>query len=576
MLKRINTPSIVASDHLSVVRRAIPSDLDIEITKVIPRLNEGGLFVKYSRRPDKDDGDIESAVREHLQEHPMRPWFNPLSRVDVGLVLGKPWIEDMYRSPSQRLKVEFLPSSSGLPPVEMTQETLYSLFRRYGKLKDIERQPPTSPITPRFAYVEFSRAKVAVLAKCCVHGLTILEKDGGGKHGTILKITYERRFKGAWIMDWLFNHPRIVIPALAALIAAITVIIFDPIRTFFVKMKIKSWLNAEGTARGVWQWIRKQVNRANILSFSRQPSETNLLSAVWEDRKDDIVQLRTWLTENSGTFIVVQGPQGSGKRELVLDQALRGRKYKLVVDCKPIQEARGDARTISVAAAQVGYWPVFSWMNSISSFFDMVAQSMIGTKAGFSETLDAQLGKIWQNTAFALKQVALENHSKDKDSQLTDEQYLDAHPEERPVVVIENFSQRTGDKTLVYDKVAEWAATLTTANIAHVIFLTTDVSSRSKSLSRALPNQVFRTISLGDCSLEVGKRFLLRYLEREEASRSKLEEWLGNLEGCIAAVGGRLTDLEFMAHRIKTGETPSRAWPPCLPSNWDVVRLQNL
>jgi RNA12 protein len=558
MLKRINIPSIVASDHLSVAERAIPSDAGIEITKVIPWLNEGGLFVKYSRRPDRDDTDIERVVRDHLQKHPMRPWFNPLCRVDVGLVLGKPWIEDMYRSPSQRLKVEFLPTSSGLPAVEMTQEALYPLFRCYGTLKDIERQPPTSPITPRFAYVEFSRAKVAVLAKCCVHGLTVLEKDGGGKHGTILKITYEKRYKGAWLIDWLFNHPRIVIPALAALIAAITVIIFDPIRTFFIKMKIKSWLIAED--KGIWHWIRTQVNRANILSFSRQGSETNLLSAVWDDRKDDIEQLRTWLGENSGTFIVVQGPQGSGKRELVLDQALQGRKYKLVVDCKLIQEARGDAKTISVAAAQVGYWPVFSWMNSISSFFDMIAQSMIGTKAGFSETLDAQLGKVLQNTASALKQVALESRDQDKDSQLSDEQYLDAHHKERPVVVIENFSERAGDKTVVYDKVAEWAAALTTANIAHVIFLTTDASSRSKSLRRALPNQVFRVISLRDCSLEVGRKFLLRYLEREQASEPNLERGLENLEGCIATVGGRLTDLEFMAHRIKTGETPISAW----------------
>jgi hypothetical protein len=385
-----------------------------------------------------------------------------------------------------------------------------------------------------------------------------LEKDGGGKHGTILKITYERRYKGAWLIDWLFSHPRIVIPALAALIAAITVIVFDPIRTFFIKMKIKSWLIAED--KGIWHWIRTQVNRANILSFSRQGSETNLLSAVWDDRKDDIEQLRTWLGENSGTFIVVQGPQGSGKRELVLDQALQGRKYKLVVDCKPIQEARGDAKTISVAAAQVGYWPVFSWMNSISSFFDMIAQSMIGTKAGFSETLDAQLGQVLQNTASALKQVALENRDQDKDSQLSDEQYLDAHHKERPVVVIENFSERAGDKTVVYDKVVEWAAALTTANIAHVIFLTTDASSRSKSLRRALPNQVFRVISLRDCSLEVGRKFLLRYLEREQGSEPNLEGGLENLEGCIATVGGRLTDLEFMAHRIKTGETPISAW----------------
>lgn len=86
--------------------------------------------------------------------------------------------------------------------------------------------------------------------------------------------------------------------------------------------------------------------------------------------------------ETAETFIVVQGPRGSAKRELVVDEALKDRKYKLVIDCKPIQEARGDSATIRAAAAEVGYRPVFSWMNSFSSLIDLAAQGTIGTKAG--------------------------------------------------------------------------------------------------------------------------------------------------------------------------------------------------
>ena len=73
--------------------------------------------------------------------------------------------------------------------------------------------------------------------------------------------------------------------------------------------------------------------------------------------------------ETADTFIVVQGPRGSGKKELVLDHALKHKREAnkvLTLDCKPIQEARGDSSTINAAAGQVGYWPVFSWMNSIS------------------------------------------------------------------------------------------------------------------------------------------------------------------------------------------------------------------
>ncbi len=108
------------------------------------------------------------------------------------------------------------------------------------------------------------------------------------------------------------------------------------------------------------------------------------LRALWDDRKENIQQIRTWLMETAGTFIVVQGPRGSAKRELVVDEALKDRKKKLVIDCKPIQEARGDSATISAAAAEVGYRPVFSWTNSFSSLLDLAAQGTIGTKTGGS------------------------------------------------------------------------------------------------------------------------------------------------------------------------------------------------
>lgn len=222
------------------------------------------------------------------------------------------------------------------------------------------------------------------------------------------------------------------------------------------------------------------------------------LSALWDDRKAVIDQLQTWLIETADTFIIVQGPRGSGKRELVLDQAIKDRANTLVIDCKPIQEARGDSATISAAASSVGYWPVFSWMNSISSLVDIAAQGTIGVKSGFSETLDTQLAKIWQNTATALKLVALQNRRKDdKDAQLGDDDWLEAHPEFRPVVLIDNFLHKSDDSSMVYDKISEWAAGLTTSNIAHVIFLTNDISY-SKSLSKALPDRVFRQIALGE------------------------------------------------------------------------------
>ena len=114
------------------------------------------------------------------------------------------------------------------------------------------------------------------------------------------------------------------------------------------------------------------------------------------------------------------------------------------------------------------------------------------------------------------------------------------------------------------------AARLTTQNIAHVIFLTNDVSF-SKSLSKALPDRVFRQISLSDCSPEVAKKFVITHLDADvdddppprDGSEKKLPSQhrtdLHELDTCIDLLGGRLTDLEFLARRIKTGETPTKA-----------------
>lgn len=204
----------------------------------------------------------------------------------------------------------------------------------------------------------------------------------------------------------------------------------------------------------LYKWLK---GYAEDLIHGRKDDEEAGMDAIWDDRKGNIEQVQTWLMETADTFIIVQGPRGSGKKELVVDQALQDTKLKLVIDCKPIQEARGDSATISAAANSVGYKPVFSWMNSISGMIDMAAQGATGVKTGFSETLDSQLSKIWNTTTTALKQIALDSrHKADKDAHLGDDEWLEAHPERRPIVVIDNFLHKSNEGGIVYDKIAEW------------------------------------------------------------------------------------------------------------------------
>ena len=552
----------------------------VNIVEVLPRVKEGGAFLKFTHDAGTDSATVAEAVRMHLEAHPIRSWWNPLNPVKASLVLGKPWIEDLFRLPSSRIKVEFISSAPGGEVAELSQEQLYSFFRPYGKLSDIVAQASDSKVVPRFAYLDFSHRAKATMAKNCLHGYTVSEAQGGGKVGTVLRLTYERKQRAGWVKDWLFGHPRIVIPLLAALVASVTVAVFDPIRTLFIRGHITRSFHIEDNV--VFRWFKTQtvdlINRVKALRHGEDASDSGM-QVVWEDRKGEIEQIQSWLMETADTFIIVQGPRGSGKKEMVVDHALQSKRdahQLLLVDCKPIQEARGDAATICAAAEQVGYRPVFSWMNNISGLIDLAAQGMTGMKAGFSETLENQLSKVWNNTASALKSIALEGRKKDdKDAALSADEYLEAHPERRPVVVIDNFLHKNSEPgaDMVYDKLAQWAASLTTSNVAHVIFLTNDVSF-SKALSKALPDRVFRQIALGDCSPETAKRYVINHLDFDaiETTRSRSNDDssplltpsqkrtdLKELDEVIPLLGGRLTDLEFLARRIKAGETPTRA-----------------
>lgn len=504
-----------------------------------------------------------------LEQNPLRPRFSPFGRVKSGLVQGVPWLEDLYRLPKSRIRVEFVPATDSDAPGDLSQETLYSLFRQYGKIGEITSQPSDSKVTPRFAYVDFVLVRDAIMAKNCMHGFVLHEQ--GSKAATRLRLSYEQRVNPHHIWDWLTNHPRIVIPLIAAFLAAFTVIVFDPIREFFVKAHVHKTF--EFTDSRLYKWFMSQTS--DILAFGKRKGEQAGLHTLFTHRRDLIDSIQNSLLDTIGTFIVVHGPRGSGGRELILDQVLDGRKDVLVLDCRPVVEARGEAGTIRKLAFAVGYRPVFSWANNLSSLVDLAVQSTTGVKAGFSENLESQVVKILQTTASALKEVALSRRKKDeKDAQLSEEAYLEAHPERRPVVVIENFLHKGEEKAIIYDKISDWAAALVQSNIAHVIFLTND-GSYSKSLSKSLPDRVLNQITLGDLSPSVAKQFVLSNLDSEaEIGEKEVAEAEGGadartalsprqdlkeLDECIEALGGRLTDLQVLSRRLKIGQSPKKA-----------------
>jgi hypothetical protein len=78
-------------------------------------------------------------------------------------------------------------------------------------------------------------------------------------------------------------------------------------------------------------------------------------------------------------------------------------------------------------------------------------------------------------------------------------------------------------------------------------------------------------MSLSDSSPEAAKSFVISRLDADgeftpdpnnpekKLAPSQRRKDLGELDACIETVGGRLTDLEFFARRIKMGENPRKA-----------------
>jgi hypothetical protein len=228
-LKPLVGPTVSGADPAHLIEKAgSQNGIPIKASQTILRLKEGGAYVKFSYDGSKPLTEVEKVVQQFLEGEKIKPWWSPLKRMQAGLVRGRPWVEDLFRLPTSRIKVEFIPSQPGAEAVELSQEQLYSFFRPYGKLADIQVQPPDSKIVPRYAFLDFAAIPRATMAKNCMHGYMVPESEGGGKNGTVLRLSYERRIKAHWIRDWLVNHPRLVIPIIAAIVAGITVAVFDP------------------------------------------------------------------------------------------------------------------------------------------------------------------------------------------------------------------------------------------------------------------------------------------------------------------------------------------------------------
>lgn len=547
----------------------------------VPLRRDGGAFVKFIVPPTSSIAELTKSIEHNIQvnrEIIKEPWYMRIFTQPPRAykVKGVPWIEDLSRFPSRKLKVMF--EGEGL-----SEEELYLLFRRYGLILDIV---PANSSTP-YAVIDFKTTDACIRAKNCITGMSLHD----GK--TTLHLQYIPLKRVNHVTQFLGNHQRITVPIILALLAALAVFIFEPIREQFIELKIRNYYSWDAHKDN---WFIKLISTpyqivvgklndgrhflddslGSITGIKKEEVDVDDLNQdmIWTERAEKANQLRLWVCENANTFIIVKGPRGSGKREFVVDHALTINtdfsKRVLEIDCDTLQKARNDTAFLKLAASQVGYFPLFTWANSVSQFLDLGMQGLVGQKSGLSELKESQFKNILQLTQTAIRKVALSDYEKYKceyqrqqqklandehtDAKVIDlkeDEYIQMHPDVKPVVVINNFLRKSNSPNdFLYKALADFAGQLIQSNTAHVIFITSD-SGSILHLTSALPNQVFKSISLADASQLSAKTYIQRQLRGSEQ--------VSNLEACLKPLGGRMLDLQAFVRRIKSGESSDDA-----------------
>lgn len=552
-IKQFISPLLYPSSAEAITKYVADLTSSYKNVEIIPVPRDGGAFATFELPAATTPQLYNKSIIYNLSEKIVKK-HRFFLRIGIFPVKGIPWVEDMGRYASKTLKVKFEGD-------ELSQESLYAMFRRYGKISDIVLPKPGD--MERVALVTFWSNRSAICARHCLTG-----SDVGG---TTIHIHYKKKVSDHWLPTFIRDHPRIAIPLLLAFAAATAVLIFDPVRSWFIKEKIKGELeiNRYFWFQEMWRgWITTRNKVKGLLNYKQnEEAEWELwgeIDDLMEEREKKAKDLKIWLEENVNSMIVVQGPPGSGKRHLINTMVLEDRENVLYFDCENVIKSRKDYQLIQSFAHEIGYFPVFSFVSSVSSFIDLVVKSLTGQNSGLTETKESQTQAMLTLSIGAIRDLSLRSYremlSNNADFNMKEEDYLQQNPHCKPVIVIDRYQssrKKNQSNAFIYQQLAEWAANLVQLNIAHVIFITDDVGS-VQDLIRALPSAPIKRIVLSDASKTASSIYVKHALGEDFVNQN--ESYRAELEKYTDMLGGRMRDLQMFVRRIRSGDSPKEAF----------------
>lgn len=581
--------AVNAASSLESLKKAIPESqsigYDFQVLGVESRAKDGGAFVTFAYKPDSSAPTQSKAVLRRIPSNSslsseeastltlinsrIRPHLKPIHQYTLSptrllplswlspprahIVLGTPWLEDLSRYPSRTIRMSFLEGNTA-----PTEQQVWEMLRPYGRVSSLEVDSKANQAT-----AVYYRMRGATSARNCLYGASI----GGRK----VLIDYLPPLHSHKIWNWISTHPRIVFPIMAFFLGSITYAVFDPIRGWFVKNNVENTFDLD--AYPLYAWLHRKTSRL----FGHTGSKSNSIQDDWWERQAAVDEIQSWLREPPSTFITISGPRGSGKHHLLEGAVKDGSVKHLTINCEEIARItkNEEAALVPAVAKEVGYFPVFNWINSLNSLIDLASVGLIGSKAGFSTPTDAQLKQVLTVTSAALASIK-EGILKDKEKaakkgklkrtaagaqeqsntvdqlakaavatreikksfkdtteetsakerrdtrdELGPEAELLAAPvnegEDRgcdvPVVIIDGFQHKGVKSEMLWTVLGDWAAELTTSKVAHVVFVSDNPVAMGKTLSRSLPNIPFQTIVLADADEDRARGYVFAKLK---------------------------------------------------------------